>query len=183
MFRHPGPAHCRAGLPALEPHAAARSASHAERADRNSHAFASPGADPRANGDAHCRGLGIANADRRADRACAAHARAHLWLSAGSAHHAALSETIQVACQDVGESWSCIVTVGEAADQTDHVVSVRPADLQRYGAGPDTDVDLLVRRSFEFLLNREPKEAILRSFDLSVIERYFPDYATEIRRT
>ena len=27
-----------------------------------------------------------------------------------------------------------------------------------------------------FLLDREPKEAILRVFDISVIRRYFPDF-------
>jgi hypothetical protein len=34
----------------------------------------------------------------------------------------------------------------------------------------------LVRDSFAFLLGRESKEAILREFDLSVIQRYFPEY-------
>jgi hypothetical protein len=45
-----------------------------------------------------------------------------------------------------------------------------------------TDVDRveLVRESFEFLLEREPKESIMRSFELSVIERYFPEYTGEI---
>ena len=43
----------------------------------------------------------------------------------------------------------------------------------------DDPVDL-VRRSFVFLLEREPKESILRSFDLPVIGRYFPDYEREI---
>jgi hypothetical protein len=39
-----------------------------------------------------------------------------------------------------------------------------------------------VRRSFEFLLEREPKESILARFDLSVISRYFPEYEDEIKR-
>jgi hypothetical protein len=30
------------------------------------------------------------------------------------------------------------------------------------------------------MLAREPNTAILREFDLSTIERYFPDYAREI---
>jgi hypothetical protein len=34
----------------------------------------------------------------------------------------------------------------------------------------------LVKKSFEFLLEREPNTSILRSFDLSVIARYFPEY-------
>ncbi len=40
----------------------------------------------------------------------------------------------------------------------------------------------LVRRSFEFLLEREPKESILRRFDLRDIGRYFPEYPEAIKR-
>ncbi len=57
---------------------------------------------------------------------------------------------------------------------THHLVHVQPADLQRWGRGGTPEA--LVRRSFEFLLQRESKESILREFDLSVIQRYFPDY-------
>ena len=38
----------------------------------------------------------------------------------------------------------------------------------------------LVKKSFEFLLAREPKEFILRSFNLRVISNYFPEYEGEI---
>lgn len=38
----------------------------------------------------------------------------------------------------------------------------------------------LVRKSFEFLLEREPKESILREFNLNVISKYFPEYEKEI---
>jgi hypothetical protein len=41
--------------------------------------------------------------------------------------------------------------------------------------------ETLLRRSFEFLLEREPNTAILRRFDLSVIEDYFPEYERRIR--
>ena len=39
----------------------------------------------------------------------------------------------------------------------------------------------LLKRSSEFLLEHEPKESILRQFDLSDISRYFPEYEREIR--
>jgi hypothetical protein len=39
-----------------------------------------------------------------------------------------------------------------------------------------------VRRSFEFLLDNEPKESILARFDLAVIGRYFPQFEREIKR-
>jgi hypothetical protein len=41
---------------------------------------------------------------------------------------------------------------------------------------PNIKLAQLVRESFVFLLEREPVESILRSFDLSVIEGYFPEY-------
>jgi hypothetical protein len=36
---------------------------------------------------------------------------------------------------------------------------------------------------FEFLLARESKESILRSFALPEIGRYFPEFEREIKRT
>ena len=44
------------------------------------------------------------------------------------------------------------------------------------------DPEELVAASFVFLLEREPRESILRRFELPVIERYFPGYEAEIRR-
>ena len=46
------------------------------------------------------------------------------------------------------------------------------------GASPER----LVSASFRFLLEREPKESILRSFDLMVISHYFPEYEREIQK-
>ena len=39
-----------------------------------------------------------------------------------------------------------------------------------------------VKAAFRFLLDREPKEAILSRFDVSVISRYFPDFETKLPR-
>ena len=39
-----------------------------------------------------------------------------------------------------------------------------------------------MHESFVFLLERESRESILRRFELPVIERYFPEYPTEIGR-
>jgi hypothetical protein len=57
---------------------------------------------------------------------------------------------------------------------------VSPGDLDRYAPGA-ADPTELVRRSFAFLLAREPKTAILSTFDLPVIARYFPEYEERIR--
>ncbi len=46
--------------------------------------------------------------------------------------------------------------------------------------GGKVEPEELVRKSFEFLLAREPKESILREFELPVIQKYFPEYETQI---
>jgi hypothetical protein len=73
------------------------------------------------------------------------------------------------------------VRVIEAGSETTHDVTVSPNDYTRLTNGK-IELEELVRRSFEFLLEREPKELILTRFDLSVIGRYFPEYEREIRR-
>ena len=72
--------------------------------------------------------------------------------------------------------WTASVVVTDAdGSSSRHEVTVTRAVLDRLAPGADDPVDL-VRRSFVFLLEREPKESILRSFDLTVISRYFPEY-------
>ena len=67
------------------------------------------------------------------------------------------------------------VEVRAAGSVTRHVVTV-PEGLATELGVAGTDPAELVRRSFEFLLEREPPSSILRSFSLEVIERYFPEY-------
>ena len=58
---------------------------------------------------------------------------------------------------------------------TTHKVTVKSSYYQKLTGGyvpPET----LVEESFEFLLDREPNTSILSSFDLSIINRYFPEY-------
>jgi hypothetical protein len=65
-----------------------------------------------------------------------------------------------------------VVTVTEGERATTHVVTGVDGDAASRGVAP---VDL-VAASFRFLLDREPKEAILSRFELAVISRYFPEY-------
>jgi hypothetical protein len=65
---------------------------------------------------------------------------------------------------------------------TTHRVTVRPAYHQQLTGGR-VDAETLVRRSIEFLLEREPNTSILSRFDLSMIARYFPEYERVIRST
>ena len=71
------------------------------------------------------------------------------------------------------------VTV-EGRTQTTHRVTVEP-DYYDKVTGGKVPPELLVEKSFEFLLEREPNTSILRSFDLPVIGHYFPEYERTIR--
>jgi hypothetical protein len=91
---------------------------------------------------------------------------------------------ITVQASRSGGGWVCQVAVELRGRRTDHAVTVSPASLARWGAGSEQkDVENLVSRSFEFLLEREPPSAILRQFELSTIESYFPEYDELIRGT
>ena len=75
--------------------------------------------------------------------------------------------------------WVMHVTVANGRTTT-HTVRISRPEHERYGGGDVTD---LVRRSFEFLLEREAASSILREFDLGTIERYFPEYPSVIKRS
>ena len=74
-----------------------------------------------------------------------------------------------------------MVHVREDDSSTDHVVTVSRPDLDRlassYGSAEE-----FVAACFTFLLEREPKESILSSFDVSVIGGYFPEFERVISR-
>ena len=88
---------------------------------------------------------------------------------------------IEVQTSDRGQSYECQVTVREGSGSTRHRVTLHKADHERLARGKASP-ETLVAESFRFLLDREPKEMILGSFDLTVISRYFPEYKREIRR-
>ena len=73
------------------------------------------------------------------------------------------------------------VRILEKDGETTHQVSLKQEDYTKLTGGKIEPPEL-VRRSFEFLLEREPKESILTRFDLSVIGRYFPEYEREIQK-
>lgn len=73
-----------------------------------------------------------------------------------------------------------IVTVEERGNKTAHAVTLNDNYYQDLTDGKITKEELL-RRSFEFLLERESKESILSEFNLELIEHYFPEYEEKIK--
>lgn len=76
------------------------------------------------------------------------------------------------------DGWIFHVIVGEPRPM-EYNVSVSQEMYQRLTGGA-VPPEKLVEYSFEFLLEREPKESILRSFDLNDISNYFPEYESVI---
>ena len=76
-----------------------------------------------------------------------------------------------------GEEW--LVTV-KGTVTTHHRVRVAKAEAERLAPGrPAAE---LIQESFRFLLERESNSSILSSFDLRVINQYFPEFDREIQK-
>lgn len=88
-----------------------------------------------------------------------------------------VGNAVTVHAERAGDGWTCSVAVEAGGRRSEYVVTVSRADMERWGEGGEQrEVEELVERSFDFLLEREPPSAILKRFELSVIPRYFPEY-------
>jgi hypothetical protein len=87
--------------------------------------------------------------------------------------------SVQVASEDA-RAIRLAVRVVEGSSETSHDVTLARDLLARLGGGDAPGA--FIERCFAFLLEREPKESILRAFDVSVIGRYFPDFEGTIAR-
>lgn len=88
---------------------------------------------------------------------------------------------IDVTQSESNDGYSFQVTVQEGNSQTRHQVTLSKAYYERLTGGKASP-EKLVRESFRFLLEREPKEAILHSFDLNAIGNYFPAFEGVIKK-
>jgi hypothetical protein len=80
-----------------------------------------------------------------------------------------------------GDPLSFEVVVRAGKGETRHHVTMSQETCRRLTAGRHTD-EQCVDAAFRFLLEREPKESILRTFDVTVISRYFPEFERELPR-
>ena len=89
---------------------------------------------------------------------------------------------IEPDCGRTDGGWRCTVTIRDEVSTSTHDVTVSDEDATRLAAATaDGDVERLLYETFDLLLEREPKEQILSTFDLSVVSRYFPEYEHEIQ--
>ena len=85
---------------------------------------------------------------------------------------------IDVNCTGSDDPLEFDVTVGEPADNSRHHVTMDKATHDELGGGHAPE--RVIEAAFAFLLDREPKESILPSFDVTVISRYFPEFEKEL---
>ena len=71
------------------------------------------------------------------------------------------------------------VVVSEGKGESRHRVTMATETCDRLAAGKCSP-ERVVEAAFRFLLDREPKEAILQRFDIMLISRYFPEFEAKL---
>jgi hypothetical protein len=82
---------------------------------------------------------------------------------------------IQVRRTNEGDLLEFEVIVREGKGETRHQVTMARQTCERLTAGEHAP-EKYIEAAFQFLLDREPKESILRRFDVTAISRYFPEF-------
>ncbi len=62
---------------------------------------------------------------------------------------------------------------------TEHDVTVSQSDFERLRKG-DEQPEQFIERCIRYLREREPQDIILKSFDVTEINKYFPEFEQEI---
>jgi hypothetical protein len=85
---------------------------------------------------------------------------------------------IEVRCTSTDDPLAFEVVVAKGAGESRHQVTMAKDMHDQLGGGHAPE--RVIEAAFAFLLDREPKEAILPSFDVTVISRYFPEFEREL---
>lgn len=70
------------------------------------------------------------------------------------------------------------VTVSDEGNQCHYQVTLSNETYSELCRNTDAEPAQCIEAAFRFLLDREPKEAILPGFDITLISSYFPDFNT-----
>jgi hypothetical protein len=76
--------------------------------------------------------------------------------------------------------WHFSVTINEPTGPSFYKVSMDKDFLTRIGA--ELHPEKVVEKSFEFLLEKEPKEKILQEFDIAEISTYYHEFIPELNK-
>jgi hypothetical protein len=90
-----------------------------------------------------------------------------------------VTSVLEVRQTTSGDPLAFEVAIHEGDSETRHRVTVARETCERLTGGKQSP-ERLIEAAFRFLLDREPKESILRAFDVTIISRYFPEFAREL---
>ena len=90
------------------------------------------------------------------------------------------ARSIEVTRTRESDPFKFTVTVQDGENKTYHRVTMSESTYTRLTQREVTP-EKCIEASFEFLLEREPKESILSTFDATVVSRYFPSFDGEIK--
>ena len=82
---------------------------------------------------------------------------------------------ISVEQTDDGDPMVFSVAVDDKGGHTKHRVTMSPENYDKFTGGSVTPPEC-IHAAFRFLLEREPQNEILPSFDIKVIQMYFPNF-------
>ncbi|MDX1608197.1 MAG: hypothetical protein R3251_03230 [Candidatus Spechtbacterales bacterium] len=83
--------------------------------------------------------------------------------------------------KNTSDGWVFDVEIDEGGGSIEYEVKLSEDYFEKLALDNEKPADLVLD-SFSFLLAREPKEAILRSFNIKDINKYFPEFESEIRK-
>lgn len=86
---------------------------------------------------------------------------------------------ISIAKNETQGGWNFNVVLSENSGSTNHKVTMQKDFYENLKT--EQLPEEVVKKSFEFLLEKESKDAILSEFDITLIGKYFPEYPKKIR--
>ena len=92
-----------------------------------------------------------------------------------------MTARIEVRCVEDNDPLRFEVHVHEGAGTTCHEVTMKRTEFENLAASALAPARC-IEAAFRFLLDREPKGAILARFDVAIIADYFPDFSREFPR-
>lgn len=85
--------------------------------------------------------------------------------------------------EETDDGWWFLVSIsqkGHATDVTEVSVTVGESYWERITEGEISPEETVIK-TIKFLLDREPKEDILKEFDISTVKKYFSDFEDEMK--
>lgn len=84
-------------------------------------------------------------------------------------------------CEQINKGWEFLIEILDAESKDEIKITLDKEYWEKLTGGVRTPEEL-IRKSVEFLLQRESKESIFKKFNLREISKYFPEYKKEITK-